>query len=88
MIHVILQGERAGEMAKDLYFADQSFIHPYALEPAFPGCFRIFSKLEVVTPEDQAKFKAMLAETSVKYGEVMVKTDSGAFLGFVGRWPY
>src|ERR1700724_1357541 len=56
MIHVILREQRAGEMAKALFFAGESFIHPFSLEPDFPGCFRVFSKLNVVTPDDQKKF--------------------------------
>ena len=88
MIHVILRGQRAGEMAKALFFAGESLIHPFSLEPTFVGCFRIFSKLEVVTPEDQKTFYSMLAETSKKYGEVIVEPDVGAFLGFAGHWPY
>lgn len=88
MIHVVLEGQRAGEMAKALFFAGESFIHPFSLEPYFMGCFRIFSKLEVVTPDDQEKFYSRLKEIGREYGEVIVKPDVGAFLGVTGRWPY
>jgi hypothetical protein len=88
MIHVILEGQKAGDMAKALFFTGQSFIHPFSMQPTFPNCFRIFSKLEVVTNEDREKFMAMLAETGKDYGNPIVRPDSGAFLGFAGIWPF
>jgi len=44
-----------------------------------------FPKLEVVTPEDQEKFDAMLEEAGKPFGNVAVLHDVGAFLGVAGR---
>jgi hypothetical protein len=59
MIHRILLGERAGDMAKALYIAGQSFFPPLSLEPDFANCFRVFSKLQLVAADDQEKFDSM-----------------------------
>jgi hypothetical protein len=88
MIHVILEGQKAGDLAKALFFKGESYFPPLSLEPTFPNCFRIFSKLEVVTNEDRDKFMAMLAKMGTDYGNPVVRPDSGAFLGFAGHWPY
>ena len=85
MIHVILEGQKAGDMAKALFFKGESYFPPLSLEPTFPNCFRIFSKLEVVTNEDRDKFISMLKETGHAYGNPIVKPDSGAYLGFAGH---
>ncbi len=85
MIHRILEGQRAGEMAKAVYVAGNSMFPPLSLEPTFVNCFRIFSKLEVVTAEEQARFDSMLQEMGHGYGGVIVRADVGAFLGFAGH---
>ena len=87
MIHRILEGERAGEMAKAVFVAGHSMFPPLSLEPTFANCFRIFSKLDVVTAEEQARFDSMLREIGRDYGGAIVRADVGAFLGFAGH-PY
>jgi hypothetical protein len=57
------------------------------MEPAFVNTFRIFSKIEVVTADDQSRFDAMLRALSPDYSNVEVKADIGAYLGFAGH-PY
>ena len=85
MIHMILVGRRAGEMAKTVFVDGQSLFPPLSLEPDFVETFRIFSKLEVVTNEDREKFIGMLKETGLDYDNPIVKPDSGAYLGFAGH---
>jgi hypothetical protein len=87
MIHRILEGRRAGDMAKAIFVAGDSMFPPLSLEPDFVNCFRIFSKLEVVTAADQERFDSMLNEVGLKYGEIVVRPDVGAFLGVIGH-PY
>ncbi len=87
MIHRVLEGKRAGEMAKAVYIAGHSMFPPLSLEPTFANCFRIFSKLEVVTAEEQERFDSMLREMGESYDGVIVRADVGAFLGFAGH-PY
>jgi hypothetical protein len=87
MIHRILVGQRAGEMAKVVYLNGDSIFPPLSMEPAFVNTFRIFSKIEVVTADDQSRFDAMLRGLSPDYGNVEVKADIGAYLGFAGH-PY
>ena len=88
MIHMILVGQKAGEMAKAVFVMGESLFPPLSLEPAFANTFRVFSKLEVVTNEDRDKFMAMLAKMGTDYGNPVVRPDSGAFLGFAGHWPF
>jgi hypothetical protein len=88
MIHMVLVGRKAGDMAKALFFQGQSFIHPFSLEPTFANTFRIFSKLEVVTNEDRDKFISMLKETGQAYDNPIVRPEDGATLGFAGFWPF
>jgi hypothetical protein len=52
MVHRILEGQRAGGMAKAVSVAGHSMFPPLSLEPTFPNCFRIFSQLNVVTAAD------------------------------------
>ena len=87
MVHRILSGQRAGEMAKAVFVAGESMFPPLSLEPTFHNCFRIFSRLEVVTASEQDRFDSMLRETALNYGGVEVRNDIGAFLGFAGH-PY
>ena len=47
MIHRVLIGEQAGDMAKALYVEGEAFFPPLSLEPTFVNCFRIFSPLAV-----------------------------------------
>ena len=88
MIHMILVGQKANEMAKALFFADQSAFPPLSLEPTFANTFRVFSKLEVVTNEDREKFISMLKETGHAYDNPIVRAEDGATLGFAGHWPF
>ncbi len=88
MIHMILVGQKANEMAKALFFAGQSAFPPLSLEPAFANTFRVFSKLEVVTNEDREKFISMLKETGHAYNNPIVRAEDGATLGFAGHWPF
>ncbi len=85
MIHCILEGKRAGEMAKAVYVTGNSLFPPLSLEPDFVNCFRIFSKLDVVTAADQEQFDSMLREVALDYGDVAVRHDVGAFLGVIGH---
>jgi hypothetical protein len=87
MVHRILEGQRAGEMAKAVFVGGHSMFPPLSLEPTFPNCFRIFSQLNVVTAAEQDRFDSMLAEMGRIYGNVAVRPDVGAFLGFAGH-PY
>jgi hypothetical protein len=87
MIHRILSGQKAGDMAKAVYVAGESMFPPLSLEPTFPNCFRIFSRLEVVTSHEQDRFDSMLREMALSYDGVEVRNDVGAFLGFAGH-PY
>lgn len=87
MIHRILEGQRAGEMAKAVFVAGNSLFPPLSLEPDFANCVRIFSKLEVLTAEEQARFDSMLMEVGLSYGDIAVRHDVGAFLGVIGH-PY
>jgi len=87
MVHRILEGARAGEMAKAVYLAGNSMFPPLSLEPTFVNCFRIFSRLEVVSADDQSQFDAILRKMGPDYGGVMVRADVGSFLGFAGH-PY
>jgi hypothetical protein len=52
MIHRVLIGEQAGDMAKALYIEGQAFFPPLSLEPTFVNCFRVFSPLAVITADD------------------------------------
>ena len=88
MIHVILVGRKANEMAKALFFQGESFVHPVSLEPTFANTFRVFSKLEVVTNEDREKFISMLKETGHAYGNPIVKPEDGSTSQFAGHWPF
>ena len=85
MIHMILVGQKAGEMAKAVFVMGESLFPPLSLEPDFVETFRIFSKLEVVTNEDRERFISMLKETGHAYDNPIVRPDSGAFLGFAGH---
>jgi hypothetical protein len=88
MIHMILVGQKAGDMAKALFFQGESLFPPLSLEPDFPNTFRIFSKLEVVTNEDRDKFISMLKETGQAFGNPIIRPDNGSFLGVAGHWPF
>ena len=85
MIHMILEGQKAGEMAKAVFAMGESFFPPLSLEPDFVETFRIFSKLKVVTNEDREKFISMLKETGHAYGNPIVKPDNGSYLGVAGH---
>ncbi len=85
MIHLILVGQKAGEMAKALFSTGESLFPPLSLEPTFANTFRIFSKLEVVTNEDREKFMSMLKETGQAYDNPIVRVEDGATLGFAGH---
>jgi hypothetical protein len=74
-------------MAKAVFVAGESMFPPLSLEPTFPSCFRIFSRLEVVSLHEQDRFDSMLREIGLSYGEVEIRHDVGAFLGFAGH-PY
>lgn len=86
MIHRILLGQKAEDMARKLFKDHQLFesLPPFSLAPDFVNCVRIFSKLEVLTPDDQEKFDAMLEEVGKGFGNVAVVRDVGAFLRVVG----
>jgi hypothetical protein len=88
MIHVILVGRRANEMAKALFFQGESLYPPLSLEPAFANTFRVFSKLEVVTNDEREKFMSMLRETGQAYDNPIIRPEDGATLGFAGHWPF
>lgn len=88
MIHVILEGQKAGRHGEGTFLPGESAFPPLSLEPTFVNCFRVFSKLEVVTTENREKFMSMLAKMGTDYGNPVVRPDSGAFLGFAGHWPY
>ena len=87
MIHRILMGQKAEDMARKLLTDGRlaTQIPPFSLAPDFVNCVRIFSKLEVITPDDQARFDSMLEEVSTGFGKVAILHDVGAFLGVVGR---
>jgi hypothetical protein len=85
MIHRILEGPRAGEAAKALFAAGDSFLPPLSMEPSFVNCFRVFSKLEVLTPEQQQQFDTRCQEVGLAYGGVIVRADVGSYLGFAGH---
>ena len=53
MIHRVLIGEQAGDMAKALYVEGEAFFPPLSLEPTFVNCFRIFSPLAVITADER-----------------------------------
>jgi len=82
MIHRILMGQKAEDMARKLVQDGQLYdkLPPFSLAPIFVNCVRIFSKLEVATPEDQAKFDSMLDEVGHGFGNVAVVHDTGNFL--------
>jgi hypothetical protein len=88
MIHVILEGQKANEMAKALFFKGESLFPPVSLEPTFANTFRVFSKLEVVTTEDRERFMSMLAKMGTDYGNPIIRPEDGATLGFAGHWPF
>ncbi len=88
MIHMILVGQKANEMAKALFFEGQSAFPPVSLEPTFADTFRVFSKLEVITNEDREKFISMLKETGHAYGNPIVKPEDGSTSQFAGHWPF
>jgi hypothetical protein len=87
MVHRILLGDKAEEMSIKLFKDGQLFseLPPFSLAPFFVNCVRIFSKLEVNTPEEQAKFDSMLQEVGTGFGNVAVRHDVGAFLGVIGH---
>ena len=87
MIHRILEGNRAGEMAKAVYVMGNSLFPPLSLEPYFVNCVRIFSKLDVVTADEQEQFDSMLRQVASDYGDVAVRPDVGAYLRVIGH-PY
>jgi hypothetical protein len=87
MIHRVLIGEQAGDMAKALYVEGEAFFPPLSLEPTFVNCFRIFSPLAVITADEQQDFDSMLQKKGLDYGDVEVRADVGAYLGFAGH-PY
>src|SRR5437868_2948973 len=86
MIHRILLGQRAEDMARKLLVDGKlaTDLPPFSLAPDFVNCVRVFSKLEVVTPDDQAKFDSMLEEVGRDFGRVAVVHDTGAFVRVVG----
>ncbi len=77
MIHMILVGQKAGEMSKAVFVMGESLFPPLSLEPDFVETFRIFSKLEVVTNEDRDRFISMLKET----GQAFAIRSSGPIMG-------
>lgn len=88
MIHVILVGRRANEMAKALFFQGESFVHPVSLEPTFADTFRVFSKLDVITNEDRERFMSMLREMGLAYDNPVVRPEDGSTSQFAGHWPF
>jgi len=84
MIHRILLGQKAEELAVKL-LRDAQLSAAFSLDPDFVNCVRVFSKLEVVTPDDQSKFDSMLEEVGRGFGNVAVVHDTGAFLRVIGR---
>jgi hypothetical protein len=85
MVHRILEGSEACEVGKAVYLAHQSYWPPMSLEPDFPNCVRVFSRLEVVTPEQQRAFDSLLKEISKGHGDVVVRPDVGNLLLVLGH---
>jgi hypothetical protein len=85
MIHRILEGPQACDVGKAVYIAHQSYWPPMSLEPDFVNCVRVFSRLEVVTPEQQRAFDSLLKEIGKAHGGIEVRPDVGAYLGVVGH---
>lgn len=85
MIHRILEGPRVLEVGMTLYVAGESLLKPRDMEPTFANCCRVFSKLDVVTPEQQHAFDARCQEIGLNYGGIIVRHDVGSYLGFPGR---
>jgi len=82
MIHRILQGERAEEVAKEL-IANQQIVAAFSLAPYFVNNVRVVSLPAVLTPAQQEQFDDMLAESGWNKG-VQWTYDVGAFLRVVG----
>jgi hypothetical protein len=85
MIHRILEGPRVLEVGMALFVAGESLLKPRDMEPTFANCCRVFSKLDVVTPEQQHAFDARCQEIGLNYGGIIVRHDVGSYLGFPGR---
>jgi hypothetical protein len=85
MIHRILEGPRVLEVGTALYQAGESYLKPRDMEPAFANCIRVFSKLDVLTPEQQYAFDTRCQEIGLSFGGIVVRHDVGAYLGFPGR---
>jgi len=85
MIHRILEGPRVLEVGTALYKAGESYVRPRDMAPDFPNCCRVFSKLDVLTPEQQYAFDTRCQEIGLSYGGIIVRHDVGAYLGFPGR---
>jgi hypothetical protein len=89
MIHRILMGADTGseqgaiKMAIDL-LRKSAILAAWDLSPGgFFNCVRVLSLPNVVTPDDQAGFDAMLDREGRDFG-VIHRNDVGAFLGVVG----
>jgi hypothetical protein len=85
VIHRILEGPRVLEVGWALFVSGQSFLKPRDMQPTFPNRCRVFSKLDVVTPEQQHAFDTTCQEIGLHYGGVIVRHDVGSYLGFPGR---
>jgi len=83
MIHRILEGQRATDMALDL-LRQQKIVMAWDLSPLFVDCVRVLSLPTVITPEDQQEFDNLLEDQGVEY-DVVWRNDVGAYLRVVGR---
>jgi hypothetical protein len=83
MIHRILRGQRATEMAVDL-LKEKKILKAWDLSTGgFQQCARVLSPLAVLTGEQQMQFDDMLAEIGQSYGVIWLH-DVGSFLGAEG----
>jgi hypothetical protein len=86
VIHRILVGEKAGEVAKNL-LAERRLTAAFDLAPYFVNHVRVVSLPNVITPTDQERFDDMLAEAGWQSG-VQWTYDVGAYLRVVGTQIY
>ena len=83
MIHRILEGQKASDMALDL-LKQEKILMAWDLSPDFVNCVRVLSLPTVITPEDQLEFDNLLADEGAEY-DVTSTNDVGAYLRVVGR---
>jgi hypothetical protein len=83
MIHRILLGQNADEVATDLLNQKQ-LSAAFDLAPYFVNCVRVLSLPIVNTPAQQEMFDDMLAEAGWQKG-VQWTYDVGAYLRVTGR---